>query len=150
MALVDRHTNDFLQEIKKLDPELRRWVNGSQGLFHVQIGELARWVRTAMKEGRLVDFVKANEIVARYFLPNDKRLEEFNNAVFVSYLEHLLFDDEAGAQAWEVLPSNLQEGHREIMAYMEAMRPKYPEHLTRKECFQARKKRSSPSETSHR
>ena len=93
MALVDRHTNDFLQAAKKLLPEVRREINEYQGLFHIQIAALARVAQQAITD-RANTCIQVTELVGRYFDPTNEHLEAFNNAVHVFFLEHLFFDVE--------------------------------------------------------
>ena len=86
MALTDRYINDFLQEIKRLDPELRRYVNMSEGLFHCQMSDFRAWITQCIQDGRLEDYEQGIKILDRYFEPMDKQLEDFNNPIYVSFL----------------------------------------------------------------
>jgi len=148
MALVDRHTNDFLQEVKKLDPELRRLVNGSEGLIHVQMGDFSAWIAAAISEGQFDDYAQGIEILDRYFEPSEPRLEPFNNVVHVSFLENLVFEGNNGQQAWALTPPKIQKEYADFMAALEASAPKKLPHLTRKERFFERKKKTSRQESS--
>lgn len=150
MALVDRHTNDFLQEVKKLDPELRRLVNDSEGLLHVQMGHFRAWLSAAISEGRFEDYARGIEILDCHFEPLEPRLESFNNAVYVSFLEDLFFEGENGQQAWAITPPKIQKEYTDFVAALEASAPKKLPHQTRKERFLGRKKKTSRQESSSR
>lgn len=150
MALVDRHTNDFLQEVKKLGPELRSFVNGSEGLLHVQMGDFRTWIAEAISEGRFDDYARGIQILDRYFQPLEPRLEPFNNAVYVSFLEHLLFEGDNGQHAWAMTPLKVQQEYTDFTAALEASAPKKLPRQTRKERFFERKKKPSRQEISSR
>lgn len=94
MALVHYWENDFLQEVKRTFPELRDQINHDNGLLHVEMGTLARHAQGLMDVGSTQEFARVVELLDRYFDPKNERLEHFNNAVFVSFLEHLSFEGE--------------------------------------------------------
>ncbi|MGI8748882.1 MAG: DUF7674 family protein [Deinococcus sp.] len=150
MALVDRHTNDFLQEVKKLDQELRHFVNSSEGLLHVQMGDFRAWIAAAISEGRFDDYARGIEILDRYFQPLEPRLESFNNAVYVSFLENLVFEGHNGQQAWAITPSKTQTEYTDFMTALEASAPKKLPHPTRKERLLELKKKTSHQKSSGR
>jgi len=96
-------------------PELRDDLVYDDGLLHLQVATLARHTEAAIESGDLAT-------VRRDFMFMDRMLadaDEFvDNAIHVSYLEHLFFDGEHGAAAEALLSSRLREGWRMIHGYM--------------------------------
>jgi hypothetical protein len=96
-------------------PELREKFEEYEGLLHLQFAALARRTEAAIAMGNLVavrhDFMFVDRVLAR--------ANEFvDNAIHVSYLEHVDLSGEHGAAAEKLLSTRLREGWQEIHDYM--------------------------------
>lgn len=143
MTLVDRHINDLLQGAKRLFHEIRQEINEHQGSIHTQLSCLARLAQTLIASKNLTDFQILVELVDQHFEPANECLEKLNNAVYVSFFECLYFDVENGDLAWNVMPSKLRIEYASFIAALEADGPKKLDHMTNKQKFSQRGKRTS-------
>jgi hypothetical protein len=97
-------------------PELRDdpFYALSEGLLHLQVATLSHHTEAAIESGDLA-------AVRRHFAFVDRMLadadEDVDNAIHVSYLEHLLLDGEHGAAAEALLTARLREGWRMVHGY---------------------------------
>ncbi len=96
-------------------PELREELEEDEGLLHLHFAALARHTEAAIAAGDLAtvrrDFMFVDRVLAH--------ADEFvDNAIHVSYLEHVDLSGEHGAAAEKLLSNRLCEGWQAIHAFM--------------------------------
>jgi hypothetical protein len=110
------HRSLFLTELKTAFPQLRSDLNQEHGLLHLEIDVFTRFVQTLIDSGDKDALVTALQIA-------DKFLRHGNgntvNALTVSFLEHLNFEDGTIPRrwAWECMTPVLKEQYKAIMEY---------------------------------
>ncbi len=118
------HRSQFLKELRTAFPRLRNDLNQEDGLLHLEIGVFMRFVQTLIDTGDQDALVTALRIADR-FLQNGNG--QMVNALTVSFLEHLNFEDGKVPRrwAWECMPPALKERYQAIAKYnAELMRTK--------------------------
>jgi hypothetical protein len=114
--------DDFLSLLLSEFPALASEVREHHGLLHVQMGVFARHTQAAIKVGDMETLDRCFALADRGFSAAEPDLQ---NAFYVSYLEHLDFAGEHGADAHRRMTPLLQTGYVEIMDYLEQLfRPK--------------------------
>jgi hypothetical protein len=107
--------DDFVRLALAAFPELREEIEEYSDLLHLQMHAFERRMGRAKKEGDWASYARgmalAHELWSR---PDDELL----NALNVSFLEHLDFEGANGAEAWRHLSPELQQGWKEMQAYM--------------------------------
>ncbi len=118
------HRSLFLKELRTTFPQLRRDLNQEHGLLHLEIDVFLRFVQMSIDSGDKDTLVTALRIADR-FLQNGNG--QMVNALTVSFLEHLNFEDGKVPRrwAWDRMPPALKEQYQAIMKYnAELMRVK--------------------------
>lgn len=135
---------DFIEQLVVEFPELRDEVEDPivKGLLHMQVHVLERATNSAIEAGDISTAGRHFEFVDRFFGDAEPDLE---NALNVSYLEHLRFESSNERLAWEHLSPKLRQGWKDMMAYLEALRPK-PSQKTEK----VKHKKQSRGSKAHR
>ena len=109
-------TDDFVRLVLDAFPELREEFEEDDGLPHVQMGAFARFTQQAKGRGDWETYGQCAQLADRLWGCADEYL---NNALYVSYLEHLDFEGPRGPKAWSLLTPRLQQGWREIQDYLD-------------------------------
>ena len=91
------HRSDVLKELKFEFPEITEALNSCYGLLHVEIAEFARFTQGLIDTGRDMDVVTCFKLADKYLEHGNAKLR---NAIIVSYLEHLNFEDGSCERAW--------------------------------------------------
>jgi hypothetical protein len=118
-------------------PELREEFIECEGLLHLQLAALARRTEAAILSGDLTTVRRDLMFVDRILAGAD---EFVDNAIHVSYLEHVEFAGDHAESAKALLSSRLREGWRSIQDYMGSVAEisrtgalgKSPRHRSRK------------------
>lgn len=121
--------SEFLRALKATFPQVRDAVNSWGGLLHLEVAEFSHLVQTAIDSGDRPTVLKAFQLAADHFVRGRPALQ---NALAVSFLEHLDFEDGRVERrwAWELMPLVLQEIYRSLRPEPPpsgiASRPKHP------------------------
>ena len=112
----DFHRAEFLKELKQLFPQLRSSVNQQHGLMHLEVHEFERFVNSRIAEGDRESVAKAFQFLDRV-LKNGS--SELKNAVAVSFLEHMNFEDGRVARSWaaRLMPPLVSECYESVRHY---------------------------------
>jgi hypothetical protein len=112
------HRGLFLTELKNAFPQLRSDLNQEHGLLHLETDVFTRFVQTLIDTGDKDTLVMALQI-ADSFLQNGNG--KMVNALIVSFLEHLNFEDGKVPRrwAWDCMTPALKEQYQAVMAYNE-------------------------------
>lgn len=110
--------SDFVRLALIAFPELREEFEDNAELLHVQMGAFARRTQRAKGEGDWDAYARCVRLADEMWRHPDYYLQ---NALNVSYLEHLDFDGPRGAIAWEHLTPALRDGWRAMRAYNERL-----------------------------
>lgn len=100
-----------LEEFPELEDEFREY----EGLVHLQVGCLARVAQTAKKNADWRTFRRAIALIDELW---KKPTPELENALNVSFLEHIDFDGPHGPTAWNTLTPALQKAWKEMQQYL--------------------------------
>ncbi len=94
-------------------PELRADVEDevNRGLVHCEVGALAQFVQAAKARADWSTYQRAVQFVDGLLSEADPALE---NALYVSFLEHIDFNGVNGRRAWSHLSERLRRGWREL------------------------------------
>ena len=98
-----------IAEFPSIEPELSD--DGIAGLIHLEVAELARFVQAAKGRADWATWGHAMGFVERLLSEADQALD---NALYVSFLEHIDFDGPRGEEAWRLVPPSLQRAWRQI------------------------------------
>lgn len=106
--MTPSHRSDFLRDLKAAFPDVRERVNGRHGLLHLEMSVFSDVVQAAIDSGDAVSVSKAFDLAKRHFLQGSPALR---NAIAVSFLEHLHFEDGRARRkwAWDLLPASLKD-----------------------------------------
>ena len=110
------NAGDFVRMVLTRFPELRDEFDENPELYHVQIGDFARFTMQAKSAGDWDRYSGCIEIANELWKKPDDYLL---NALNVSYLEHLEFDGPNGAKAWDLLPAPLKQGWQNMQDYLD-------------------------------
>lgn len=100
-----------------LAEEFEEWAD----LLHLQMGAFAQITQGAKGDGDWEKYDRCIRLADTLFGSATPDLE---NALNVSYLEHLDFDGPRGPAAWERLTPRLKVGWKEMQRYLEALAAK--------------------------
>ena len=109
------NATQFTDQLRKAFPELRRDIEEGPDLIHVQARALARMTQAAIGRQNASAFTRCTGFMERAFRDGDK---DVRDAVYVSYLEELRFDEASGAAAFACLPAGLLQGWHEVMDHL--------------------------------
>jgi hypothetical protein len=101
------HRSEFLRELKQAFPELAADVNQEGGLLHLEVAVFRRHTQAAIDAGDGAAVSRAFALAERYLLLGNAKMR---NAIAVSYVEDLNFEDGKSARrwAWGQLPESLK------------------------------------------
>src|SRR5262249_27867773 len=87
------------------------------GLLHLEVGCFARYTQEQIEAANMHKLRECYECARRFFVEGS---EAVRNAMYVSFLENLNFEDDKHKRAWAKaeLPSELKRAHRELTEYM--------------------------------
>ena len=110
------HRGDFLKNIKTAFPDLRDDVNHQHGLLHLEMHAFRDFVQHLIDSEERGAVLKAFQLLERYLKEGNN---DIINAITVSLLEHLNFDDGKVSRKWAktLMPAALQQQHEAIAAY---------------------------------
>lgn len=108
-----------VSEFPELADEFEEWPD----LLHVQMGAFARLTQRALAEGDWETYDRCIRLADRLWESPNSGLE---NALNVSYLEHLQFDGPRGPDGWQRLTPRLQAAWNEMNAYLENLANRRP------------------------
>jgi hypothetical protein len=105
--------DEFIGEVRTEFQDLSAEIDDDAGLFYLRVGSLARHTQAAIEDGDRAEVQRQFEFVRRADLAGDS---EVQNALGVSYLEHLNFQDgkRHRAWAWDLLPEPLKSSARSL------------------------------------
>jgi hypothetical protein len=108
MALVQ--ASDFMRELRVEFPGLVDELDDDvwRGLLHLETACFARFVQRVIDDGDRAEVARCFEFARRWWLTND---DDVQNALAVSCIEHLNFNDGKVQRAWafDLLPPALQD-----------------------------------------
>ena len=103
-------TKELERLLIKHFPEISEYVREDPGLVHLQMGNLERLANTFIKAGDLDGLARTYEFVADLARHRSEIHPHVLNAIHVSFLEGLNFENRAhGADAKDLLPPVLEE-----------------------------------------
>jgi hypothetical protein len=95
MKKLDRSL--FLKELKATFPQLRRDLNQEHGLLHLETDVFMRFVQTSIDTGAKDTLVAALQLADKFLRDGNGQVV---NALTVSFLEHLNFEDGKVPRRW--------------------------------------------------
>jgi hypothetical protein len=114
---------DFTRMLLAEFPELREEVAEEYGLLHLEMAVFSRHTQAAIDSGDWATLKRCVHLAHELWQRADPAL---NNALNVSYLEHLEFNPPNGQAAWTRLTRELQHGWKEMQAYWEELARRTP------------------------
>ena len=115
-GMAELSHQDFLDTVLTEFPQLRGDVDDYDGLLHPEVGAFAQFTQRAKGRADWDTYARCVRLIDRLFQHADSELE---NAIQVSFLEHLDFEGPRGAAAWKLLSPALQMAWKRITAYNE-------------------------------
>jgi hypothetical protein len=114
-VMAKLHRSIFLKAVKAAFPELTGELNSNHGLLHIEMHVLTNFTQRQIDQGNHATLAKCYEIADECLRHGNASLQ---NAIFVSFLEHLNFTDGKVLRrwAWDAMPDSLRQGHQWIMA----------------------------------
>lgn len=108
------HRSDFLKELKETFTAIREDINQQYGLLQLEMHSFCYFTRAAIDKGEKNDVIRAFQIAEKYMRYGNS---EMQNAVGVSYLEHLNFRDGKVGRSWAkcLLPPTVREAYDSLM-----------------------------------
>ena len=97
-------------------PEVQDWFEENKDLLHVQMGALASIAQRAKGDGDWGTYRRVIELAEKLYTNPDSELE---NALNVSFLEHLDFEGPTGGTAWELMTPRLKAGWTAMEQYLD-------------------------------
>ena len=110
--------SDFRSTVLAEFPQLRENFEGDDDLPYMQVGVFAKFTQSA--KGR-ADWDTYERCVCLADRLLSRASSELENALYVSYLEHLDFDGPRGPKAWSLLTPELQAAWRRITKSIERL-----------------------------
>ncbi len=107
------HRAVFLKEVKQAFPEIRDSLNAEHGLLHCEMHVFCKHVQTLIDSGNKEKLIKGFKIAEKHFMNGNN---ELINAIAVSFLEHLNFEDGKVLRKWayEYLPATMRTAYNEL------------------------------------
>ena len=110
--------SSFVQLVSSVYPDLRAELDEDDGLECAQMRTFCDHTQAAIDRGDMATVVTCFGIADRVIGEGDDSMQ---NAIHVSYLEHLDFRGTHGRQAFGNLTPRLRTGWQDINEYMEAL-----------------------------
>ena len=110
------NSDQFVELLSKEFPSLRSELGNWPGLIHLQSSQFARFTQEAINCGNELLVRRCFDIADTCLEKSDSELE---NAISVSYLEHLDLDSAEGYRAKDTMPRNLFQAWESIMRYLD-------------------------------
>lgn len=108
----------FIEQLVTEFPELRDDIKEDEGLLHVQMGSFARITQSAIDAGDFETIRRQFMLAERFF---HDAAPDLQNALYVSYFEHLDFRGPHGPRAQSFMSSALRKGWQDIVDYMDEL-----------------------------
>ena len=112
------NAEDFSRTVLAEFPELAEEFEEHSELLHVKMGAFAMITEGARRDG---DWEKYERCVRLAVELLGRTTPDVENALNVSFLEHINFDGPSGPQAWERLSPRLQQAWRAMQVYLEEL-----------------------------
>jgi len=114
------HRTEFIADLKEAFPELQEKINREAGLLHLEMSAFTRFVQNRINAGDKDALGRALKLADHYVRYGNKKLV---NAIMVSFLEHLNFEDGKVPRqwAWDFMTPALRARYHEIMTYNEQL-----------------------------
>jgi hypothetical protein len=109
---------DFREAVLAAFPQLNELFEGNDELPHIQIGAFVGLTQRATGGADWDTYERCVHIAHTLFTRASPELED---ALYVSFLEHLDFAGPRGPKAWSLLTPELQTAWRRITAYNDAI-----------------------------
>jgi hypothetical protein len=111
-----RHRSQFLKELKSAFPPLRSELNQECGLLHCETHAFTRFVQALIDSEDKDTLIQSLQIADRFLREGNLAMV---NALTVSFLEHLNFEDGKVPRrwAWDCMTPALREQYRAVMKY---------------------------------
>jgi hypothetical protein len=107
-----------LQVIERAFPMLAEELHDEviDGLLHLQIGEFSRLAQAAVEDGDKENWAQITSTFMELWLNSDAWVK---NALNVSFLEHLIFNDGKVRRSWafDAMPPPMRKAWREVDDY---------------------------------
>jgi hypothetical protein len=108
----------LLKEFPTLANELtdETWA----GLVHLEVGCFSYYTQQQIESGSRAELARCYWAATKFLMDGD---DAVRNAIYVSFLEHLNFEDGKRPRRWakDAMPPRLRAGYEEIIAYNEAL-----------------------------
>jgi len=108
----------LLREFPSLTEELadETWA----GLLHLEVACFSHYTQQQIEVGNRSELARCYWVATTFLTDGDAAVR---NAIYVSYLEHLNFEDGKRPRRWakDLMPPRLRVGYEEITAYNEAL-----------------------------
>ncbi|MGA2981784.1 MAG: hypothetical protein ABSD76_19485 [Terriglobales bacterium] len=99
-------------------PDLRADIEEDEDLPHLMFMDLFCWTESSVRSGKLDDLTRALRLVDSIFQDCDASIE---NAVTVSFLEHIDPEDEVGRQIFDALTPELRKQWQALDDYSQQL-----------------------------
>ncbi len=113
--------NEIIQKIISTFPEIKEDIESDEDLFYLQISTFSSFAQNAIDNKDKKTFSQICELIRSFLLSSSG---DTNNALHVSFLEHLHFEDSkrtSRSWAYEVMPKIMKESYNNIMKYNEEL-----------------------------
>jgi hypothetical protein len=114
---MHNHFN-FIQTVLAEFPELSEKISYCDGDPYSEMGTFASFTQNAKNAEDWDNYGRSVQLIASLLPQVD---EDLLNEIYVSYLEHLDFEEPNGLKAWRLLPINVQNAWHEIIDYDEKL-----------------------------
>ena len=107
---------DAIDQIEKAFPEISEEIREDEGLLHLQIGEFSHLAQAFIDNENTISFSKMCELFESLFNSASPELE---NALNVSFLEHLNFKDGKKNRKWayNAMPPKMKKAWEKMQDY---------------------------------
>ena len=111
---------EFLRRVLARFPQLREPLDDEiiRGLLHPEMATFSRLCEEAVAAGQWTDVDACFRLVKDAWAYADPDLD---NALYVSFIEHLDFSTPNGRAAFERLPAKLRAAHKELREHFAAL-----------------------------
>jgi len=114
------HRTEFIADLKAAFPEIQAAINREGGLLYLEMSAFTRFVQSRIDAGDKDALGRVLQLADHYLRYGNKKLV---NAMTVSFLEHLNFEDGKVLRqwAWDFMTPALRARYHEIMKYTERL-----------------------------
>ncbi|MEX1033638.1 MAG: hypothetical protein WDZ30_09780 [Cellvibrionaceae bacterium] len=114
--------NEAIDQIEREFSGISRELRENDGLLHIQTAEFSHLVQGFIDSGNSAEFGRACDLFVRLFLSASPELE---NALNVSFLEHLYFIDDEVNRSWAyaAMPPPMRKAWDAMEEYNDRLHP---------------------------